>query len=693
MGTSKFFIGQTEKHSETRPFSSGIKRSLARSDTTSKRHASPLTSTGLSQGSEAGSNTQIPSNVFSNPATAATSIDNKTEVQQGNVFGSHVFNSSPSQNSALGQLQTQSEDLKRPLQESTGVFSSTSMGSPTKTQGSVFGRQQVDRKGNIAASKTPFSGVTAKSHTSPLAGLRNSPSKAGGSILSGQANQTNTGNVALIVQTYEQKSSQSSFQTSSSNVLPSNVLSSSQSAGVLSANPTSSVEAGFGSSFITSTTAPPNVNIFAMSSNGNTSTVTSSTSGQKLSSNTTLFSGYMASRASHPIGSTNLNLLGSSNPNPGSSNPSSFGSTHASPLGSANLNPGSTNPSFLGSTNIIQIATVNTGQNISASSQQENTPGIFESLSSAASNTIGLNSLQTQPSALGEAGFSSSTSQSSALFTTSQSENSPTVNSKPLPKPGSVFGGAGLPSKATKITDQPFSSTNTASQNIAARSNQASVFGNAGLPVTSTLSGGTGPFTSSFSGVKSQATSKPENIFGNTGMVETSTTMSNPSGPFTSGSSVAGNSGQTLAKPGSSLGNTESSTIGERKPNSGVFSQRQGPFTSGRKITPSVFAQAQQPDSGLGNIGSAITPTGQQKARGVFSESQLAKQGPFTNKTASSGLVQTANSGSIFGSAGQASTFPSGGVFSGKNSTTPASQSEGRRIRRVSSGEKVKGLV
>ena len=673
-----------------------MKRNLARSETTSKRHASPLTSTDLSQGSKTNSDAQIPSNVFSNPATA-TSIENKTGAKQGSVFGSHVFKSNPSESSVLGQLQTnKNEDLKRPLQETHSVFSNTGMGSRTKTQGNIFGTQQLDPKGNVAASKTPFSGITAKSHTSPLAGLRNSPSKAGGSILSGQSKQANTGNVASIVQTYEQKSSRSSFQTSSSDAFPSNVLSSSQSAGLQSANHGSNVGADFGGSFITSTIAPPNVNIFAMNSKENTSTVTSSTSVQKLGSNTALFSGYMANKASNgSMGSTNLNPLGSSNPNPGSSYPSSLGSTHASPVGSASLNPRYTNPSLLGSTNNFPIAAISAGQNYSASSQLANTPCVFGSQSSAGTNTTALNNVQNQPSVFGTAGFSISTSQSSGFFTTSQSGNSPTVNSKPLPNPGSVFGGAGLPPKATKITGMPFSSTNTASQNIAADSDKGSVFGNAGLPITSTpLSGrgSLGPSTSNFSGVKSQITSKPGNIFGNTGMVQTSTAFSNPSGPFTPGSSVAGISGQTLVKPGSSFGNTESSTIEERKPNVGVFSQKQGPFTGGRKITPSVFAQVQQPDNGLGNVGAAITPTGQQKARGVFSESEVAKQGPFTSKTSNSGLVQTANSGSIFGSAGEASTLASGSVFSGRDNTTPASQSE-RRVRRVSSGEKHKGLV
>jgi hypothetical protein len=633
-----------------------VKRGLAHTETSSKRHASPLANSGLTQDQKTNNNAQMPSNVFSNPTAVAS---NETKAKQGsNVFGSNVFESSSTQSS---QLQTENEGLKRPFKESQRVFGSKA--SPSKSQGNVFGRH--DLKANISQNKTPFSSVSAKSHVSPLAGLRNSPTKAGGSILSGLSSQANTesNNIASIVQKYEQTSSQPSFQASSGNVFSSTVLPTSQ--GLQSADQVASVGSGFGGSSIASTTAPPNVNLFAMAKTGITNTVTSNTPVQKVSGGTALFSGYMANKV------LNTDNKSGVNPNhPGSANPSLPGSTNVvgltNPLCSANPF-GSTNPNPITPTNPVQHNSspkkIGVFSN-TAPSQRGNSPSTFGSMSSTTPNT-NLQNINTN--VFGRA--DTSTTQPSGLFTTKQTLNSPTLNPKPFGDTGGVFGATSL---LQKPTNKPFSDNSLASQNIAVEPNKGSVFGNAGLPVSS-ASTTKGPFTSNSSGSgNNQSLVKTGQSFASVGLLQTPATSSNTSGPFTSRS--LGDSG-SATKTGSVFG---SAGLGSNPTGKGgVFTQKQGPFSSGKNVTP-VFAQTPRPAGGV--FGSAVTSAGQQRTAGVFS-------------TPNSGLVQAANTGSIFGSAAQASTFSPGGVFSGQNNATLPSQTQDLQVGRVSSSEKHKGLL
>ena len=794
--TLQFYLGRTEESSETRPF--GIKRSIGHSQKTSKRHVSPLVNTGVSQGST--TNTQATSNIFSNP-TATAPNENKNENTQGNVFSSSTFKSSPTKGNALGKFQSNNriwinEALKRPEQETQRVFGSKS--SPNKSQGNVFASKQFDPKTGTSH--------TTKIHPSPLAGLiTNSPSKAGASIMSGLSNQANTesSNVSSLVEQYEQNTTQTSSQTLSGNIFQSAVSSTSLSAGLQSTNQgvfsAKDTHAGsvFGGSLISSTTPPPNVNLFATNQKENTDTVVSNSAVQKSTGNTTLFSGYVANAENNvlnmenkygvfgnamksattggdvfnlkqntnpigstdlnPIGSTTLNPLGSTNLNPlGSTN--LIGSTNLNPLGSTNLigstnlNPlGSTNLSPLGSTNLIGSTNLNpVGSTNPAlgyqssllnnkgsafgntslpvnSSQQENTSNTFGSLSSATSNTTAQDSSQNKPSVFGGAGFPTSTTQPSTLFTASQNSNSPMLSSKPFSNAGSVFGGADLPQSSTNLTNKPgpFSNSTSASQNFGADSNAGSVFGNARLPVASaSLSSSAGPFTLNSSGASSQTPTG--NIFGSTGVPETTASLSNTGGPFTSSdygatgpttkaSGILGNTGVQSDASGKGGVFTSSKTstdprIASNSPfsidgqtsarpasifGSAIFAatqdQRQGPFTVGNKTTSPGFSQPPKPGSIFGNAGSLTISTG------IFAASQDPKQGPFTSKTSNPGPSQQPNSGSIFGNAGQSSTFSSGGVFSKQNNATFGSvfgsQTQDSQSGRISTNEKHKGIL
>ncbi len=750
----RFYLGRTQQSSETRPFASGIKRTLAHSQATSKRHASPLANTGSTlvsatnnntqpTNSVTNNNTQATSNVFSNP-TATAPNENKNETNQGNVFGSKKFGSSPTHGSTLGKFQTTNETLKRPRQETQGGFGG--QGSPKKNQGNVFESKQLDHK--TAVSTKPH---VTRSHPSPLAGLTNSPSKAGGSIMSGLSNQANTesGDVGSLVGKYEQKSTQSSVQTSSSNVFQSAISSTSQSLGLQTSNHGASVfsmkketnlgspttRSVFGGSSVASTTAPRNVNLFAVNREGITNAAIPNSAAQNSSGNTTLFSGYMANVEnkvtnvenksgafgnnvkSATTGGGVFNLNRNSSPIR-STNP--MGSTNRNPLGSTNPT-GSTNPNPVGSPLNKRSAFGDTasGQNIFGS------------------NTTALNSSENKPSVFGGAGLSTSATQPSTLFPVNQSSNSPKVNSKPFSaSTGGVFGGAGFPPNSTNVTNKPapFSTSNSASQNI--DSNKGSIFGSVGMPATSTsLSNSTGPFTSNIGGPftsnssdNSQTPANPGGIFGNTGLSQTFTTLSNNSAPFTTDSSVAsgptlkfgsvfGSTGvqsnasgkggvftaavgpkvgskrpfditsQTLAKPASPFGTAGSLTTGHAK-NSGIFSQKQGELSSGGNTTSPGFYQPPKQD---GIFGSSTTSSRQQKTSGVFSASQDTKQkGPFSSKTSNPGLSQQPNSGRVFRNAGQPSTFSSGSVFSKQGN---ASQSQDRQGGSVSSSEKHKGIL
>ena len=82
-----------------RPFAAGANRNLERSQTTLKRHISPLANAGLAQGAPADSGNTHP----------GTSTENKNETQK--VFGSNVFQSRSAQGNLAARNQSKNPTL------------------------------------------------------------------------------------------------------------------------------------------------------------------------------------------------------------------------------------------------------------------------------------------------------------------------------------------------------------------------------------------------------------------------------------------------------------------------------------------------------------------------------------------------------------------------------------------------------
>ena len=715
----------------------GVKSRLGHpEEAASKRHASPLASTAFTQGS----------------VTTGKKQETKNKTSKENMLGSNTLksNSTTINMFLLGQNpMTSNEEFKKPLQERQNVFGAR--GSPNKNQESKLFDTKTSTspdKGSVSAVSTESS--AAKSHLSPLASLVNSPSKDGGSIVSGPPSQANTatGNVALLVEKYEvqQKTTQPSFQTSSSNVFQSAISSSnqllgSQNLGMFSMKKDTSSNSGsvFGGSLSSSTTAPPNVNLFAMNQKANTNTIVSSSATQ-LSTSNTLFYGYMANKdnkvtneenktgvfgnAVQSVNTTfNTSVDGSANPL-GSTNP--LRSTNLNPLGSTNLNPiGTTNPvstqkSIFGGAGFPisvtsqsqTVFTANQGSKLSSlsspsifgegGSQSSSTNMATKPFSSNSSKTFG-----TDPST-GNVGVSMSSNSvqknigpfSSSVFTSSDQASA---------KPESAgFGQASTTGGTFTSQSSAMSSSPLKSGRIFGVTNSPSApFGMAGVFTSS--QGTKDPDSKSPSQTDNQGSAKPSGIFGTGTSLSDITGHSKPSGlfsasqgqtqgPFSGASKTTTTEGLAQSqKSGSIFGNTGlSTTLTEQQKMPGIFSksqdQKQGPFSK-KPSNPGLSQPASSASAIFGNAGS-MTSTDTQKTSGIFSKSQDQKQGPFSNRSSNPGLSQPSFSGSIFAQTSQSSTMSSGRVFSKPGNATFSgvfSQSQNNRSAGISPNEKQKG--
>ena len=446
---------------------------------------------------------------------------------QGNVFGSNVLKSSPTQETVSGTQQAKNN------QES--VFQSK--GRPTLNQGNVFGS-------NRGSNSTTFSVLasdshTTKSHPSPLTSLTNSPSKAGGSIVSGVASKGNAenSNVSSLVNKYEDKTTQPSFQTTSNNMFQSNIASMDQSPGLQSIFPQTSVFSAeqhapldpsksaqiFGSSLNTiSSSTPPNVNLFA---SNQAKPVPLATTTEHSTINITPFSGYMAIPGNRVPNTENnvVNLekrpgmFASTMQSPTkrshvfnqSSNP--VGST--SPNRSINLDPiGSTNPTVMNQNSPLKKGSI--FGNTANSTEQGNSARIRDSSDSKP------NTFASRPFSL------SSASQSHTLFNTA---------GETPPNPASVFGTAGSSKTSgmlsTTQTSGPFSSGSKSTTPVFSQlSKPGTVFENVGSSSGQQESSGMfspsknptlGPFSRKTSNAAVSSQPKSGSIFGSSGQVST----------------------------------------------------------------------------------------------------------------------------------------------------------------------------
>ncbi|XP_028404230.1 germinal-center associated nuclear protein-like isoform X2 [Dendronephthya gigantea] len=567
-------IRQGHVEHPTRPYGRGIRRGLGPNRASLKRHVSPLT------------NSAVPPQV-----TAATSIPQQTT----NVFSS-----------------SSATTLKLPQQENQNVFGSKN----SVNQGNVFGK--VDSRRSPSKSKV--------NHPSPLSGVTTSPSKAGGSIMSGLSNQANieSGSTASLTD----KSSANLFQSAiSSSGQPLDSQRNSQSQSI------TNVGSIFGARTGMPTTASPNVNLFEQKEKPNSETTNNLT--LHSTGNTTPFSGManVESKAPNvenkapnvenkaPNMESNLGIFG----NPLKSNTNFITSTNSNPIGS-------TTPSIFGSVNSNPNPVFGSVGFAQTMSQQASTPNVF-----------------------GAAGFSDSNTQFTTALTANQVTN-PSISSST----GSVFGAAGLPSTMKKP------------QNVSTDSNKVSVFGNMG-----TTDAGQalkpGPFTSKSTNVANQASHSPKKGggFGNAGLPITSSAHIPKPGPFTSKSAI-----QTSQFP-NLTGNAVNTSIPETSgQSSGVFTKKQpiktGPFTSKTAIQTS---QSTNFPTGLQSAGLSSTLSDQSQQRSVFTKEQLAtKPGPFTSKSTN----QTPQSPKLSGgseNAGLSSTFSGQsqqhGVFTKTAATKP----------------------
>ena len=439
------------------------------------------------------------------------------------------------QETASGSYQSKSN------QES--VFGSK--GSPNQNQGNVFGSNLAS---NSTQNKTTFSAPTSdsranKSHPSPLAGLMSSPSKSGGSIVSGLANKANPESSTLLDK-YENKTN---FQKTPSNVFQTTVVSTSP--GLQSTFPQYSVFSAkqdtqdptnarpiFGSNLSTSTSAPLNVNLFA---SDQTKTIVSSSATQHSNTNTTLFSGYMVNTGNKVLNTENnapnttlppTNVFTSSLSQ--NSNPVTFNNLTGSP----NLNPiGSTNPSVMNRNSPLKTGSlIGNTTLLMNSTEQGNSARMFGMSNSATLNSTAQDSSGSKTNVFVTSPFSISvTTQSQALFNT---------DGQTQPKPESIVGTAASSTMEQPKTSGIFSATpdpksgpfsSGSKPTIPAFFQQPKpkgIFGNAGLSSGQQESLGTfpvpknskqGPFTGKTSNAGLSQQSNSANTFGNTGQMST----------------------------------------------------------------------------------------------------------------------------------------------------------------------------
>lgn len=555
----------------------GERRGLGPNRANLKRHVSPLTNAAVSQ-----------------VTTAATSITQQTTTVFSNASETII---------------------KSPQQESQSVFGIES----TSNQGNVF--SQVDNR--MSPSKTKVN------HPSPLAGVTASPSKAGGSIMSGLSNQAKneSGNIASLTDK-DKSSSVNLFQSAiSSSGQPLDLQKKSQLQGF------TNVASIFGGEAGLPTKASPNVNFFEQKEKPGSETAKNLT--QNSTDNTSPFSisvnvenkALNLESSSGIFGNTsksNSNLIASTSSNP-------IGLINSSIFGSANPNP---NPVF-GSVGLAQT-----------SSQQANTH-VFDGAGFPNSNTQSTTALTsnqvTNPSVFGGAGLPS---------TMAKPQNVSTDSNKV-----SIFGNAGLPEAGQMPKPGPFTTKSTNVVNpVPHLPNKASSFGSDGLPINSSLPS---PFTSK----SATQTSQFSNSAVNTSVPKTFSGQSRPSGIFTKNqlpkpgpfsSKSTNQTSQSPNFPGSSEGaNLPPTFSGQFKP-SGIFTRKQtakpGPFTS--KSTSQSLSQTPQV-SIFGNAAQSSTSTSDSvfsRPSGTVFDTGTAGTNLVFSQTQRSETTNARGSGSVLGS-------------------------------------------
>ena len=473
---------------------------------------------------------------------------------QGNVFGSNVLKSSPTQETVSGMQQAKNN------QES--IFQSK--GRPTLNQGNVFGN-------NRGSNSTTFSALASdsrstKSHPSPLTGPTISPSKAGGSIVSGVASKGNAenSNVSSLVNKYEDKTTQPSFQTTSSNMFQSSIASMNQSSGLQSIFPQSSVFSAeqhapldpsksaqiFGSSLNTiSSSAPPNVNLFASNQAKPVPTTEHSTI------NITPFSGCVANLGNR-VPSTENNVVNLEK------RPGMFASTMQSPTKRSNVFNQSSNP--------VASTSPNTSINLNP-------------IGSTNQTVMNQNSPLKKGSIFGNTANSTEQSNSARIFVMS---NSTTANSKTRD--------SNSDSKPNTFVSRPFS--------LSSASPSHTLFNTVG-----------------------QTPPNPDSIFGTAGPSKTSGMFSTTqtSGSFSTGSKSTAPVFSQVSKPGTVFENVGSSS-GQQE-SSGMFSSSKNPTLGPFSRKTSNAAVSSQPNSGsiFGSYGQVSTLA----SAGVFSKQSKATLG------------------------------------------------------------------